>query len=109
PLHHDDRGLGDGELLGEVAPRTRQLLDPAHIEPGPLEDGLALQLEELMRNGVLVVHRLRAEVEVLRPAAFGRLGPTWHESGPLCVAFVAPLRIPLLFINEKTVSTGPVP
>ena len=88
PLHDDDGRLGDGELLGEVAPRARQLLDPAHVEPGPLEDGLALQLEELLGYGVLVIHRLGPEVEVLRPAAFGWLGPTWHELGPLCVAFV---------------------
>ena len=79
PLHHDDGRLGDGELLGEVAPGPRQLLDPAHVEPGPLEHGLTLELEELLGYGVLVVHRLCPELEVLRPAALGWLGPTWHE------------------------------
>src|SRR5262249_32278229 len=50
PLHvadHDDRRLRDRELLGEVAPVARQLLDASDVEPAALEDRLALELVEL--------------------------------------------------------------
>ena len=68
--HDDDRGLRDRDLLGEVAPVARQLLDPADVQPRPPEDRLALELVELGRDAVLVGHRSRAEVRVvLGPAA----------------------------------------
>ncbi len=42
--HHDDRGAGRVDLLGEVAPLLRDLLHPTDVEPRPGEDRLALEL-----------------------------------------------------------------
>ena len=39
--------LRDRELLGEEAALSPELLDPPDVQPGPLEDGLALELVEL--------------------------------------------------------------
>ena len=72
--HHDDRRVGDLQLLGEVAALARKLLDAADVQPRALEDRLALELVELGGDRVLVGHRLGAELRiVLGPAAFGRL------------------------------------
>jgi hypothetical protein len=46
----DDRCIDNSELLGEVASHSGQLLDPTHVEPGTLEDGLAFPLIELRRR-----------------------------------------------------------
>src|SRR5262249_38870976 len=43
----DHRGLGGRDLLGEVAASLWKLLDPPNVEPGALEDRLALELVEL--------------------------------------------------------------
>ncbi len=85
--HHDHRGLGDLDLLGEVAPGPRQEIDPPHVQPGALEDRLHLELVELGRDGVLVGDGPGPEVGVvLRPAAFGRLRPSSHRWSPCCSA-----------------------
>jgi hypothetical protein len=42
--HHHDRRVGRVDLLGEVAADARELLDATDVEPGPREDGLALEL-----------------------------------------------------------------
>ena len=77
--HDDDRRLGDREFLGEVAAVPGQLLHAPDIEPCALEDGFALELEELGRDRVLVRHGPRAELGVvLRPAAFRRFRPACH-------------------------------
>ncbi|MFD7599762.1 hypothetical protein ACFWAN_04060 [Streptomyces mirabilis] len=38
--------LDEGELAGETTPLARQVLDPADVQPGPLEDPLALDFAE---------------------------------------------------------------
>jgi hypothetical protein len=42
----DQRGARDREILGEEAALSPELLDPPDVQPGPLEDGLALELIE---------------------------------------------------------------
>ena len=70
----DQRGLRDRELLGEVAAVSPELLDPPDVQPGPLEDRLALELVELGRDRALVGHRAGPELRmVLRPGSLGRL------------------------------------
>src|SRR5262245_2748572 len=70
----DQRGLRDRELLGEEAAPSPELLDPTDVQPDPLEDGLALELEELGRDRALVGHRGGAQLGiVLRPGSLGRL------------------------------------
>ena len=71
PAHDHDGGAGGGDLLREVAARARHLLDAADVQPGPGEDGLALELVVLRRDRVLVGHRPGAELGVV-------LGPAAH-------------------------------
>src|SRR5262249_405589 len=81
--HDDDRRLGDGELLGEVAPVARQLLHPPDVQPHALEDGVALELVERRGHRGLVRDGRGAELGiVLGPAPLGRLGepPRAHLS-----------------------------
>src|SRR6185436_16243360 len=49
---HDDRGVGGCHFLGEIAALTRKLFYATDIEPGALEDRLALQLVYLRADGV---------------------------------------------------------
>ncbi len=79
PPHHDDGRPGGGDLPGEVAAGAGHLLDPADVEPGPGEDGLALELVVLRRDRVLVRHRRGPELRVvLRPAPRRRLREVRH-------------------------------
>ena len=79
----DDRGSGGVELLGEVAAVAGELLDPAHVQPGAGEDGLALELVVLRRDRVLVGHRPGAELGVvLGPAALSGLCEMRHVVPP---------------------------
>ena len=60
-------------------PVARQVVDPADVQPGPPEDGLALELEELRRHRVLERHGAGAELRVvLGPGALGRPGEAAH-------------------------------
>ena len=45
--HDDDGRARHGELLRDVATLPRQLLHPPNVQPGSLEDGLALERVEL--------------------------------------------------------------
>ena len=77
--HHDDRGVDGRQFFGEVVALPRNLFGATDIEPGALEDRLALQLVDLRVDRVLVGHRPGAEFGVvLRPAAFSGLGKTSH-------------------------------
>src|SRR5262249_7546394 len=68
--HDDQRRLRDRELAREEAALAPQLLDPPDVQPGPLEDRLALELEELGRDRALVRHRVGVELGiVLGPSA----------------------------------------
>src|SRR5262249_55999964 len=53
----DQRGTRDRELLREEAPLSPELLDPPDVQPGPFEDGFALELCELRRDRALVGYR----------------------------------------------------
>ena len=44
--HDDDRGAEHVDLLREVAPELRHLLDSPDVQPGPAEDRLPLELVE---------------------------------------------------------------
>src|SRR5947209_1592223 len=78
--HQNDRGVDGLELFGEVAALARKLFDATNVEPGTLENRLAFQLVDLWADGILIGHRLGAELRVvLRPAAFGRLGKSSHK------------------------------
>ena len=78
--HDDDRRARDCDLSGEVAAVARELLDPSNVQPGPLEDGLALELEELGRDRVGVRHQASAELGVvLGPASLRRFGKPRHD------------------------------
>jgi hypothetical protein len=80
---HEDGGVGGRHVLREVAAATRELLDPAHVQPGALEDGLALALVVLGRDRVLVRHGAGAELGiVLGPAPLGRFRETRHGRSP---------------------------
>src|SRR5262249_32289129 len=79
----DQRGLCDRQLLGEEAALAPQLLDPSDVQPGALEDRLALELEERGRDRVLERHGLRAELRRVRgPRAFRRLLESRHDRLP---------------------------
>src|SRR5262249_59769665 len=70
----DQRGTRDREILREEAALSPELLDASDVQPSPLEDGLALELIELGRDGALVGHRRGPELGiVLRPRSLGRL------------------------------------
>src|SRR5581483_5323315 len=69
----DDRRVHDGQLFGEVAALAGQLLDPADVQPRPLEDRFAFPLVELRGDRVGIGDRRRVEAEVLGPAALGGL------------------------------------
>ena len=61
----DDRRQPARQLAGEVGPLARQAFHAPDAQPAALEDGLALGGEELLGDGVLVVHRAGAEVGVV--------------------------------------------
>src|SRR5262249_28006804 len=86
------------EFASEVAAFPRKLFDPPYIEPGTTEDGIALTLVILGRDGVLVRDRIGAELGiVLGPRAFGGLGEQRHE--------ILPARtIASIYRNENPVS-----
>src|SRR5262249_11250981 len=70
----DQRRLRDRELSGEEATPSAELLDPPDVQPGALEDRLALELEELGRDRALVGHRVGVQLGiVLRPGSLRRL------------------------------------
>ena len=54
-------------------------LDAADVEPRPAEDGVALELVVLRRDGVLIGDGTRSEPVVLGPAAFFGLGEVGHQ------------------------------
>src|SRR5262249_38856976 len=61
-------GARDGELLREEPALAPELLDAPDVQPGPLEDGLALELVELGRDRALVRHRSGPQLRiVIRP------------------------------------------
>lgn len=77
--HHDDRCLGDLDLLGEVVTLARYVLDAADVEPGALEDGLTLQFEELRIDAIFVGHHTCAQFGiVLSPATLSWFGVLRH-------------------------------
>src|SRR5262249_44257253 len=70
----DQRGTRDREILREEAALSPELLDASDVQPSQLEDGRALELIELGRDGALVGHRRGSELGiVLRPRSLGRL------------------------------------
>src|SRR5262249_19727086 len=100
--HDDDRRACGVELLREVAADAGELLDPAEVQPGLLEDGLALELVPLGRGGVGVGRRTRAQLGVvLGPGALSRLGEVRHRTSPRPVAARTVARISKM---ENTVS-----
>src|SRR3954469_2069871 len=73
--HDDDRGVEELQLAGEVAARLGHTLDPPDVEPGLLEDVLALFLVELFGNAVLERHRTSAQFGMsIGPMSTCRLG-----------------------------------
>src|SRR5262249_34345198 len=71
----DHRGSRDRELLREEAALSPELLDPPDVQPGPLEDGLALELVEVGRDRALVGHGGGPELGImLGPGSLGRFG-----------------------------------
>src|SRR5262249_33767803 len=93
----DQRGVGDCEILGEEAALPPELLDPSDVQPGPLEDGLALELVELGRDRALVRHRAGSKLWiVLGPASLGGFRVLLRSLGGLhcrsSVSFTGPCR-----------------
>ena len=82
--HDDDRGVEEPQLPGEVAARLRHPLDPAHVEPGLLEDVLAFLFVELLGNAVFERHRAAAEFGIrvgpMSACGFGHQAVVTHEA-----------------------------
>ena len=98
--HDDHRGPCALEFLGEVAACAGDLLHPADVQPGPAEDGLAFELVELGRDGILVVHRARPQIGVvLGPTSLLWLWEVRHMVSSSCRA--GRLTISAIFLEEK--------